>query len=517
MFRLPGLETVPPGLYIDEAQEGVDGWSIATGQSFPVWVLLPGTEELRGREAGYQWALAIVFRFAGPSVFALRLTSALIGIATVGVFFLVCQRLIGYRFATIAGILMAVSRWHSTFSRTGFRAILVPLFMMLALLFFVEMVRQRSPRMAAAFGLVLGLGFYTYPSWWVMPFAFALVGLALLIRAPGKERIGWIGLTAVACPFFALALAPLAGYTILHPERVFARPAETLELGQGGDGPVLDLIDNTQRVILMLHLRGDREARHNNPGQPMLDPFSGAAFLAGLAWTLRRTVRGDPIWTGALLLWLITLLPSIATDSAPHAMRAIAAIPPVIFLAAAGVDLLWKIPSLSERGRRGIALAVVLAAMLWNGQALLRWGRDPDVAWHFDADIPRYFDLMAELTDDHDVLISPSLDDSPHFRFLRLEKRPRFVMIRDTTFLTGPAKRDRVIASESPELNLLVETIYPEVELISRFPTYGGPKGRIYRIPRQRLRTSLGSHEVPVADHLFRRALERFEEESATW
>ena len=157
--------------------------------------------------------------------------------------------------------------------------------------------------------------------------------------------------------------------------------------------------------------------------------------------------------------------------------------------------------------------ALVLAGAL-NGASFREWGRDARVADHFSADIPRFFEFLASQAGENDVYISRWLDDLSAIRFLNLARGCELHRIDSPAFFVAPrrAGRDRVIASATLEVSLLVETFYPEAEVIGRFATDGGSTGRVYLIPRERLRPSLAGHERAVADYLLRRSSERLDQ-----
>src|SRR5688572_25120983 len=169
------------------------------------------------------YLMAGVFLVAGPSPVTIKLTSALIGIATVLVTYFAASRFLGERAGLCAAALIAVSRWHVTFSRMGFRAILAPLWVSLVALALWWLVKRRTRGAAALFGFVVGAGFYTYPAYWAVPPALALIAaaglwehratLATMTRAVRPLAVA----ATVACLF---TIAPLLLYATLHADEV---------------------------------------------------------------------------------------------------------------------------------------------------------------------------------------------------------------------------------------------------------------------------------------------------------
>ena len=77
-FRLWKLDSIPPGLYPDVAINGNDALdTLKTGQ----WKLF--YPENNGREGLFMWLIAFSFLIFGPSIWAIKIVAAIIGIFTV--------------------------------------------------------------------------------------------------------------------------------------------------------------------------------------------------------------------------------------------------------------------------------------------------------------------------------------------------------------------------------------------------------------------------------------------------
>ncbi len=486
-FRCYRLDSVPPGLFGDEAADGLVARAIARGEHFPLFVEEP---TLWGsREPLYHYVMAAVLRLWGTTPAAIRLTSALLGIATAGMLFAVAQRLFGLRVALFAGLVLAAGRWPVTVSRLGLRAVLVPLCVVLVVWALVRLARRRRPLDAIGLGVALGIGFYSYPAYWIVPAALAVPLAAALWKARAEPWRPLAGLAAVTALSALLVVAPLLGYALAKPEHFFGRAAHTVE-DRARQGQGRSLRDDLQRVLFMLHLRGDANARHNLPGAPMLDPVTGLAVVAGVIIAVRR-LRAEPVrYGGVLACWLLPLLPSAVTDSAPHALRAAGALPAVALLAGIGLDRLAVV------GRRGgrLATAAALAAIIALNyhDYFRRWAVSPAVAAAFNSDAVRFFRYCASLAETHDVFAVRRTFDAPQFAFLELDRQGSWHWIEDERVLLAQgATRDRVIVSPVGELNDLIEQLYPDVEVLARFDT----SGRIYRLRRAQLRGELDADE----------------------
>ena len=75
-FRLWQLGSIPPGLFGDEATDGLDALDVLAGRGA---IFFPANF---GREGLHMWLVAGMFRLMDVTPLALRLPSALAGIAT---------------------------------------------------------------------------------------------------------------------------------------------------------------------------------------------------------------------------------------------------------------------------------------------------------------------------------------------------------------------------------------------------------------------------------------------------
>ncbi len=501
-FRLHRLDAIPPGLFGDEAADGLQAAAILHGEQLPIYIEEP--TKWGSREPMYHYLMAGVFAVFGVSARTIRLTSALIGIATVPLVYVVCRPVWGSRVALVAGALLAVMRWHVGVSRIGLRAVLTPFWVVVTLLAFRALLRHRTRRAAVALGVALGLGFYTYPAYWVVPPALLIV-LAAAVRGRGLDGVrAALPLAALALGAALVVAAPLIRYAIAKPEYFFARAARTARVNSAVTAEGGSLRDNVQKVLLMLHLRGDANARHNFPNQPMLDPITGGLFFLGLARLARgRERRGESgeetgaARVGALAFWLLPLVPSALSDSAPHALRAAAAIPAVCLISALGLEWLVCLTGSRRALAVGLVTAALVAVSAFNYQAYFRqWASSPAVAAAFNADTLRFFDYCAGLAGTNDLYVSPRISGAPQIRFLNLTRREAWHGIDEGALVaSGGAARDRVYVSEVPALNALIEELYPHAALVGKYTWEGHRTGRIYRVPAAELRTSLDDRQ----------------------
>jgi dolichyl-phosphate-mannose-protein mannosyltransferase len=136
-FRLFQIDRVPPGMHFDEAFNIFDILRLLQGQFS---IFFPANH---GREPFFFYLSATAATIFGDQALTLRLTSAVIGIVTVFVFYGFARSLFHSRLiAAIAAFLLAISVWHIYYSRLGLRVILsVPLTLLTVGFFWRGLVR----------------------------------------------------------------------------------------------------------------------------------------------------------------------------------------------------------------------------------------------------------------------------------------------------------------------------------------------------------------------------------------
>jgi 4-amino-4-deoxy-L-arabinose transferase-like glycosyltransferase len=411
-LRFYQLTTIPPGLYPDEAMDGVNAQNVAATGNFR-----PFYPEDNGREGLYVNILAVAFKFhllPETAPWSVRFPAAVAGVLTVfGVYLLVAElfreRDEGYAIALLAAFLLATSFWHINFSRIGFRAILAPLCLTWALYFLIKSLRAKpksefdasdKPRdgakhsptafwYAIAAGIIFGAGFYTY-------IAFRIAPLLLLVFLPffKKDWRFWQRAIVFLLTTFIVAL-PIGWYFVQNPSSFFGRTSEISVTSAAS--PVHDFLINVGKTALMFNYRGDGNWRQNVAGAPELWWPVGILFLLGVVISIIWFIRKRERFPLALIFsWFILgLLPEIFSDEGiPHALRSLLAVVPTMILAAiAGVWLykylihyfVWK--NWGKAITDTIAVIFLIAVAIYGYyDYFVTWAQNPNVPGAFNAD-----------------------------------------------------------------------------------------------------------------------------------
>src|SRR5262245_16314088 len=100
LFRFHHLDSVPPGLFMDEAVEGNQALEAARTGRLQLFY-----SENNGREGLFVWFAAIPLKLFGNQPWALRSVSAVFGVLTVVGLFLLAQQVFGWEIAAISSFL----------------------------------------------------------------------------------------------------------------------------------------------------------------------------------------------------------------------------------------------------------------------------------------------------------------------------------------------------------------------------------------------------------------------------
>ncbi len=332
-FRFYKITEIPPGLYPDEATNGVNALDALSAGKFKVFY-----PENNGREGLFMNIQALSVKVFGAQPWALRIVSGVFGTLTVlGLFFLT-RLLWSERIALVASYLMAVSFWPVNFSRIGFRAIMLPFILVWAFYFLWKGLIDKKLSWLAIAGLIYGVGFHTYISWRVSPVLIVLFFLILLFNREYKKSFV-IKSFLVLIIFSVLAASPLLIYYLKNPTDFLGRAAQVSIFNL--PSPVKALTESVIKTLSMFNIYGDGNWRHNLAGRPELFWPIGIGFLIGLITSARHRMSYKHIF---LMGWLLVmLLPNfLAPEGAPHALRALGALPAVFIFSALGLNAIYE-------------------------------------------------------------------------------------------------------------------------------------------------------------------------------
>jgi 4-amino-4-deoxy-L-arabinose transferase-like glycosyltransferase len=506
LFRFWQINTLPAGLFPDEAANGLDVNSILSGD------LKPFYERGNGREALFFYFLAAAVGLFGRGPFQHHMVSAGFGFAEVLVTYFLARRLFNKRIALLASFFMAVSSYAVTLSRTAFRANTVPLFTTLTILFLVKFFQSDQPKTkmwsAIAAGVSFGLGFYTYISYRMM--IPLLLGVGLLIIFAYRDRFReiiqayWRYKLAFVSAFLVV-FAPLGHYFISHPGSFIGRAGHVSifspDLNQGN---VLGtLFEVFKLTMLGFFTEGDLNWRHNVAGFPFLSPFLSPFFalaLVAFTWACfkllkqvwQKNLNWDTFVKALVAIWFwFMLAPEVTTaEGIPHGLRLIGVIPPMFILAAWGVNWAWEHFLAQVLPKRAALLTVfVFISGIFMYNFYLYFGiaaSSPDYYYAFRSDLTLVSGYINKRNQKEKTYLSLDKFSVQTVDYLTTETGRPFVLLDPAaTFEVSLRRGDHVIFTQSTMFDRLkFKQTHPSAQLIvETINKFGQPVMLVYQQP----------------------------------
>jgi 4-amino-4-deoxy-L-arabinose transferase-like glycosyltransferase len=323
-LRLYNLNTHPPGLFGDEAADGLDALTIMSGDR-PLFLT-----ENNGREPLHAYLVALSINVLGRTPAAVRLPSAFASTLTILALFLATQAITGTRIALIASIISGFTVWPIMLGRLATRPALLPLALSITLWLIIEAYKRNNNKLWILSGLMLGICVYTYTPIRLL-IIFILLCLSALFVAQTRRRI-ILGTTYFLLSF-TIIVSPFVIYTANNQEQVLGRTAgvSVIDLTAEPSEILNTTVSQTIAVFQMFSIpgKGDWNLRHNIPNRPVFDPIITFALVIGLAIAPQKL--GKHKLAFILGYSIISLLPTILSEEAPHFGRA-SGILPILFI-----------------------------------------------------------------------------------------------------------------------------------------------------------------------------------------
>ena len=439
ILRLLWLDTIPPGWHHDEALMGIMASEVYRGVQRPIFFpSFLGQEPLYiYLSAGLMWLMG-----GNQDILPLRITSALIGIATVGVTYLLGREMYGRRVGLISAVLVALSFWQVMLSREAYRVITQPLLEGLTIFLLWRATRLESRSYYIAGGIALGGTIYTYLGARLFPGVLVLFALWWVLTRgwPPAEKSLRVATSAIAA---AVVSAPLLIYFARHPGTFAARINQVLVFQPGvldvGKDPVLTLGENLVKLLATFTVHGETLWRYNISGRPIFVGIVALLFYVGLIVVIYGVIR-KRAGSAMVIAWVtVMLFPSfLSYDVGAYTFRSMGLVPVIYLVPAVGLVAAWDwaIARLSHMLRFRVEHAfVALVAVILLVEGGITY-RDYFTIWanSFGAAYENMDDILAAA------------------RYLDREARPA----TEEIFVSTDLHRHAVIAHLAP-------TVYPHV------------------------------------------------------
>jgi 4-amino-4-deoxy-L-arabinose transferase-like glycosyltransferase len=425
LFR---LDNIPFGVWFDEASFSLYAQHIV-GQQANWPIITPFSEPTSsstGPAALQVYFHAVTQQLFGSVAAATRVVSAVSGILSVALMGVLASTIWNRKLGLLSMVILGSMRWHLDFSRIGMNEMVFVCFELAVAVTLTLALTYRRPVWFAAAGVFAGLTMHIYqPSIAVT----GMVIVTLVYALFGRPRLR-PALAGLALMGFVLAYGPLLEAGIQDPSSYSGR-AETVSIFSSANTspPLQALKNNLEAHFFMFNVQGDKNGRHNIPGQPQLDQISALLFVLGVGWTIRHMRR--PVYAGLLLWFFAMMLPGILSldFEAPQSARVVGAqVPVALFIAIALYGAAWtvygaveKLRSLSWAKLAVPSLAVLLATQLasTNVSAYYDAETNNESVWEsYSTDATAVGRELARLPVSEPALASPDLAGTPSMIFL---------------------------------------------------------------------------------------------------
>jgi 4-amino-4-deoxy-L-arabinose transferase-like glycosyltransferase len=329
------------------------------------WIGL-GPDISYGQPPGLAYLLAPWVALFGDSIATARTLVAGLGLATLGLLFLLVRGLMGSRPAALGSALMAIGVWPMYLSRLASPVALLLVVEMLSLYLMTKALndRQNGDRRSLLLvlaGTAFGVGIYAHNAFFIFAAAMALLWVKEYI-ASGPKRASIVKLAVifllpavvVALPYL-IAVAGSWDEVSANTANVWVTRTDEYRSLTGVAEQARHIVAGIWNTTASLLLRRDADG---GSGARLLDTITALLTLVGLAVGVARWRRRGhaTVW---LLLAASVVVAGLTTTDALHA-RLVVALPAVF--AAAGFGLHWLLTWM--RGRLSVVTQYAVIALL---------------------------------------------------------------------------------------------------------------------------------------------------------
>lgn len=430
VLRFYRLGELPPGLYRDEAFNGLDALKVLGGDHALFF------QANNGREPIYIYLTALAVALFGQTAMAVRLAAAVIGSLTTLPVYLLGKSWFGVSVGILAAWLWAITLWPVHLSRIGLRVILLAPLLTLTFWLGTLAYRRHESWIWLAAGLIYGLSFYTYLAARFTPILLLLLAIYLVFTGHGRRL--WPGVAWFTLGSF-IALLPFLSVIISQPELFLGRTGQVSVLHPDVNGGDLwgTLGRQTGSALGMFLWRGDQILRHNPAGRPVYDLLMVIPFLIGLVWSIYKWRYAAAMTT---LLWAGSMLgPTILAEDAPHFLRAAGILPAILFFPALGLNRIWRWNRLPRGAGTLLVSGLILGSLLLTIRDYTLYAHNPELDDVFELAAARLAQQINDEAPETTIYLDRRLWSSwPSISFL-VKDPERLQRFSDPDHLSKPA------------------------------------------------------------------------------
>ncbi len=426
-LRFYKIESIPPGLYTDEASIGYNAYSILkTGkdefdQNFPLWFKSFGDY----KPPVYIYLTSASLAVFGKNEFAVRFPSALLGTLTVLLtYFLVLRLFKSSYLALLTSLLLAVSPWHLQFSRAAFEANVALFFFVLATFLALKFWQGKKALALFLSFFFYGLTLYTYHAYRVITLFWIVFLLIVLFKKLPKLR----KTIFMAAVFLVLLSLPFIQYSFSEQGQARFNLTSAFVYEKPQNYPAIFLKNYLSYFSLpFLFSNGDGIGRHQIDGFGPVSYWQLPFLIFGLFLLLKK--RKEYPYSLVLLLLFLIPLPAALARPSPHTLRSLPMVIPICLIVSLGITGAWK--KVNKPGRIILVLiflAGVYEFLLYSHSYYVHYPQNHQTDW--GAGYKQMVEKITALQPGYtDIFVSDSIGGQTNIYFLFYGKEisPNFV------------------------------------------------------------------------------------------
>lgn len=362
LLRFYKINSYPVSLYWDEVSSSYNAYSIANtgrdefGNKMPL--LFRAFEDYK--TPGNIYLSVISVKLFSLNELAARFTSAFLGTLTVLITFFLIREMFNKPISLSSGrsldsnylalltsFFLALSPWHTQFSRTGFEANVGLFFVVLGALFFLRFIKREKRINLFVSTAIFAVSLYFYRSIWIFV-PLLILSFLIIYRKTFFSKIN-LKNTVIAGLTFLIIIAPFAPIMIskqglIRAEQVnvvdnsTTQTAKFISNQKNLKGVVGKIVFNRRVAYVQeiaqgylthfspnfLFFQGDGNGRHGARGVGVMYLYSIILILPGLFALTKLEKRTRLL----IIAWiLIAPIPAALSVPAPHALRSLNMLP----------------------------------------------------------------------------------------------------------------------------------------------------------------------------------------------
>jgi 4-amino-4-deoxy-L-arabinose transferase-like glycosyltransferase len=484
-LRVYAIDRLPPGLFGDEAVEGLDALDVLAG-NFNIWF-----HAHLGREPLYVYLTALSYALFGVTPLATRLPALIAGLLTIPAAFVfvrewaaeIFSRERATRLALLTSALLAISFWHIQMTRNAHRDTLLPLVEAIGYALLWRALRTRDWRAYASAGAVLGLAIYTYsPGRFVGVFIALFVVVEFILGRKTKDEGRRQSFVFRPSSFVILGLCalavmlPLAIYFAQNPWQ-FTRRFNSTSIFEQSD-PLVALVTSVAGNLAQFVVPGlGYQSKHYNlPGKPIFDLLIAPWFLIGIIIAIKRWRQ--PQYRFLLLWFVVMCFPAFLTaDMIPKGVRVLGVVPGVFVFPALAIEAVSGQRS-AVRDQKSVirntqyalvALSLIGSALWTTHDYFVAWANHPEVPLKFDSELAEASAFIQQQTPTTPIYISTEVYRHPTLMLLGERVPTSRYFDRATRFKESDARRALIFgANQSEAVYVFIRDYAPPFDWLTR-------------------------------------------------